>query len=122
MQEKKLLVRSNVADFINSKIEIELQKQLIKDLEFSRKLIEEIKSCSIDNIKALLAEGANPNFQMGDCSPSALDFSDPIGMLCKTVPCGFYHAKNTLSREFINILQLLVKSGFDIITRYQLQI
>ena len=100
-------------------MDIELQNQLIKDLELSGKLIEEIKLCSIDNINALLAEGANPNFQMGDTNPLVLDFSDPIGMLCKTVPCGFYHAKNILSREFIIILQLLVESGFDVITRYQ---
>ena len=100
-------------------MEIELQNQLIKDLDLSGKLIEEIKSCSVGNIKLLLAEGANPNFQMGDNSPSVLDFSDPISLLSKTVPCGFYHAKNISSGEFTYILQLLVESGFDIITRYQ---
>ena len=76
-------------------MEIELQNQLIKDLDLSGKLIEEIKSCSVGNIKLLLAEGANPNFQMGDNSPSVLDFSDPISLLFENssmwfLPCKKY--------------------------------
>ncbi len=86
-------------------MDIPLQERLVREVQLSRNLSLSLKACDVSQVKDALKQGAVPNFRLFEDGPDILDISDPLDVLCRHLPCAFWHARNIRHKEFVSTQQ-----------------